>query len=193
MEVDAEGGRRVIESLQDVAPDLGRYVIEFAFGEIYQRPALDLRQRQLITISALTTLGGAEPQLEVHVKAGLNVGLSAREVVEAILHCIPYTGFPRVLNATFVAKPRLRGTWPQPDDRVETRLTGAAACRFGDPRGSAGAWANGEPDASPTTKRRGCMHRLRPREAPPARRLRMTLAAPSHGCPASTVRRGAWP
>jgi 4-carboxymuconolactone decarboxylase len=104
MEVDAEGGERVIENLQDVAPDLGRYVVEFAFGEIYRRPILDLRQRQLVTISALTTLGDAEPQLEVHVNAGLNVGLTAREVVEAILHCIPYTGFPRVLNAIFVAK-----------------------------------------------------------------------------------------
>jgi 4-carboxymuconolactone decarboxylase len=104
MEVDAEGGERVIESLRDVAPDLGRYVVEFAFGEIYRRPVLDLRQRQMVTISALTTLGGAEPQLEVHVNAGLNVGLTAREVVEVILHCIPYTGFPRVLNAVFVAK-----------------------------------------------------------------------------------------
>jgi 4-carboxymuconolactone decarboxylase len=104
LEVDAEGGERVIENLEDVAPDLGRYVVEFAFGEIYQRPVLDLRQRQLVTISALTTLGGAEPQLEVHINAGLNVGLTAREVVEAILHCIPYVGFPRVLNATFVAK-----------------------------------------------------------------------------------------
>jgi 4-carboxymuconolactone decarboxylase len=104
MEVDAEGGERVIENLKDVAPDLGRYVVEFAFGEIYQRPVLDLRQRQLVTISALTTLGGAEPQLEVHINGGLNVGLTAREVVEAILHCIPYTGFPRVLNAIVVAK-----------------------------------------------------------------------------------------
>jgi 4-carboxymuconolactone decarboxylase len=104
MEVDAEGGERVIESLKDIAPDLGRYVVEFAFGEIYQRPALDLRQRQLVTISALTTLGGAEPQLDVHINAALNVGLTAREIVEAILHCIPYTGFPRVLNAIFVAK-----------------------------------------------------------------------------------------
>jgi 4-carboxymuconolactone decarboxylase len=103
-EVDAEGGQRVIESLQDVAPDLGRYVVEFAFGDIYSRPGLDLRQRQLITISALTTLGGAEPQLEVHINAGLNVGLSAQEIVEVMLHCIPYTGFPRVLNAIFVAK-----------------------------------------------------------------------------------------
>jgi 4-carboxymuconolactone decarboxylase len=104
MEVDAEGGERVIESLRDVAPDLGRYVVEFAFGEIYQRPVLDLRQRQLVTISALTTLGGAEPQLEVHINAGLNVGLAAREIVEAIMHCVPYTGFPRVLNAILVAK-----------------------------------------------------------------------------------------
>lgn len=104
MEVDAEGGERVIEALKDVAPDLGRYVVEFAFGEIYQRPVLDLRQRQLVTISALTTLGGAEPQLEVHINAALNVGLTAHEVVEAILHCVPYTGFPRVLNAIFVAK-----------------------------------------------------------------------------------------
>jgi 4-carboxymuconolactone decarboxylase len=103
-EVDADAGERVIESLQDVAPDLGRYVVEFAFGDIYMRPVLDLRQRQLVTISALTTLGGAEPQLEVHVNGGLNVGLTAREIVEAMLQCIPYTGFPRVLNAIFVAK-----------------------------------------------------------------------------------------
>jgi 4-carboxymuconolactone decarboxylase len=104
MEVDSEGGERVIENLRDVAPDLGRYVVEFAYGEIYQRPVLDLRQRQLVTISALTTLGGAEAQLEFHVNAGLNVGLTAREVIEAILHCIPYVGFPRVLNAVLVAK-----------------------------------------------------------------------------------------
>jgi 4-carboxymuconolactone decarboxylase len=104
MEVDAESGTRVIESLKDVAPDLGRYVVEFAFGDIYRRPLLDLRQRQLVTISALTTLGGAEPQLEVHINAGLNVGLSAGAIVEAIVHCVPYTGFPRVLNAIFVAK-----------------------------------------------------------------------------------------
>jgi 4-carboxymuconolactone decarboxylase len=103
-EVDAGGGRRVLESFQDVAPDLARYIVEFGFGDIYSRPGLDLRQRQLVTIAALTALGGTEPQLEIHVNNGLNVGLSAREIVEAILHCIPYTGFPRVLNAMSVAK-----------------------------------------------------------------------------------------
>lgn len=104
MEVDGDGGSRVIESLQDIAPDLGKYVIEFGFGDIYSREGLDLKQRQLITISSLTTQGGCEPQLHVHINASLNVGLSPQEITEAIMHCTPYTGFPRVLNAVFVAK-----------------------------------------------------------------------------------------
>lgn len=104
MQIDGEGGKRVIESLMDIAPDLGKYVIEFAFGDIYSREVLDLKQRQLVTIASLTTQGGCEPQLNVHINAALNIGLSPNEVIEAIMHCIPYTGFPRVLNAVFVAK-----------------------------------------------------------------------------------------
>ncbi|HZG18021.1 MAG TPA: carboxymuconolactone decarboxylase family protein [Candidatus Bathyarchaeia archaeon] len=104
MEVDGEGGQRVIESLKDIAPDLGRYIIEFGFGDIYSREGLDLKQRQLVTIASLTTQGGCEPQLTVHIHAALNVGLSPKEIVEAIIHCCPYTGFPRVLNAMFLAK-----------------------------------------------------------------------------------------
>ncbi|WP_046213183.1 carboxymuconolactone decarboxylase family protein [Paenibacillus wulumuqiensis] len=103
-EIDGHAGERVIQSLEQIAPDLGRYIIEFAFGDIYTRPGLDARQRQLITLSSLTTQGGCEPQLNVHINASLNVGLTPLEIVEAIMHCVPYTGFPRVLNAVFVAK-----------------------------------------------------------------------------------------
>jgi len=60
--VDGEAGERVIQSLQDVAPDLGRYVIEFAFGDVYSCPGLDLRTRRLATVAALTALGTAAPQ-----------------------------------------------------------------------------------------------------------------------------------
>ncbi|PAD35790.1 carboxymuconolactone decarboxylase family protein [Terribacillus saccharophilus] len=104
MEVDGTGGERVISSLQTIAPDLADYVVEFAFGDVYSREGLDLKQRQLVTIASLTTQGGCEPQLEVHINAALNVGLQNHEIIEAIMHCVPYTGFPRVLNATFVAK-----------------------------------------------------------------------------------------
>lgn len=104
VEVVGEGGQRVIESLQNVAPDLGRYIVEFAFGDIYCRPGLDLKQRQLVTIGSLTTLGGCDPQLSGHINAALNVGLTPEEIVEAILHCSPFAGFPRVVNAIALAK-----------------------------------------------------------------------------------------
>ena len=72
--VDGKGGEAVVDSLRDIAPDFARYLIEFPFGDIYARPGLDLRSREIATIAALTALGNAEPQLKVHIAAGLNVG-----------------------------------------------------------------------------------------------------------------------
>lgn len=103
-EVDGEAGTKVVESLKDCAPDLGRYIIEFAFGDIYRRPELSLKEREMITLASLATLGGCEAQLTVHLNAALNVGLSPARIIETFMQCIPYTGFPRVLNAVFTAK-----------------------------------------------------------------------------------------
>ena len=102
--IDGEGVTSVIESLADIAPDVGRYIVEFAFGDIYARPALSLRDRELATIVSLCTQGAADPQLRVHIRGALNVGLTKSEVIEAFIQCIPYTGFPRVLNAINVAR-----------------------------------------------------------------------------------------
>ena len=102
--IDGRGGEAVIRSLADIAPDLGRYIVEFAFGDIYSRPGLSLRERELVTIASLLTAGGCEPQLEVHLNGSLNVGASPEQLVETILQCVPYTGFPKALNAMFVAK-----------------------------------------------------------------------------------------
>lgn len=78
--VDGKGGEAVVGSLRDIAPDFARYLIEFPFGDIYARPGLDLRSREIATIAALTALGNAEPQLKVHIAAGLNVGLTQRRL-----------------------------------------------------------------------------------------------------------------
>jgi 4-carboxymuconolactone decarboxylase len=102
--IDGAAGTAVVDSLADVSPALAHHVAAFAFGDIYDRPGLDARSRQLVTIGVLTALGGCEAQLTVHVGAALNVGLTPNEIVEAILHASVYTGFPRALNATFVAK-----------------------------------------------------------------------------------------
>ena len=90
------------DAFKDIAPDLSRYVVEFAFGDIYSRPGLDNKQKVLTTITALVAQG--KPQIGMHIKTGLSVGLTAEEIVGCIMHLLPYTGFPSVLNALTVAK-----------------------------------------------------------------------------------------
>lgn len=102
--VDGEAGRNVVSALSDIAPALAEHVIAYGFGDVYSRPGLAPQQRQLVTLGMLTALGGCEPQLEVHVNASLNVGLSPTEIVEALIHSAVYCGFPKALNAVFVAK-----------------------------------------------------------------------------------------
>jgi len=103
-EIDGGSGENVIASLEGIAPDLGRYILEFAFGDVYCREGLSLQEREMITIASLLTAGGCEPQLEVHINGSLNVGVSPEKVIETFIQCIPYTGFPKVLNAVSVAK-----------------------------------------------------------------------------------------
>ena len=102
--VDGKGGDAVVNSLKDSAPDFARYLIEFPFGDIYARPGLDLRSREIATIAALTALGNAAPQLKVHIAAGLNVGLTQEEITEVIMQMAVYAGFPAALNGLFAAK-----------------------------------------------------------------------------------------
>ncbi|MFF4415881.1 carboxymuconolactone decarboxylase family protein [Streptosporangium sp. NPDC001559] len=102
--VDGTAGANVIEALKDVAPELGHQIVAWGFGEIYSRPGLEPRDRQLVTLGMLTALGGCEPQLTVHVNAALNVGLTPQQIIETFLHSAAYCGFPRALNATLTAK-----------------------------------------------------------------------------------------
>jgi 4-carboxymuconolactone decarboxylase len=103
-EVDGEAGERVIDSLKDIAPDFARYLIEFPFGDIYSRPGLDLKSREIAVVAALTALGNATPQLKVHIHGALNVGCTREEVVEVIMQMAIYAGFPAALNGLFAAK-----------------------------------------------------------------------------------------
>lgn len=99
--IDGAQGEAVMRALADISPDLGQYIIGFAFGEIYNRPHLDWQQRELVTLAAQ---GGCEKQLRVHIHAALNVGVTREQIVETFIQCVPYLGFPKVLNAVFVAK-----------------------------------------------------------------------------------------
>jgi 4-carboxymuconolactone decarboxylase len=92
---DAEAA---VERNTALAPDLGRWIVDFVFGEVYSRPGLDLRTRQIVNVAALAALGTATPQLEAHLRGALNVGVTKEELIEIILHLAVYAGFPASLN-----------------------------------------------------------------------------------------------
>jgi len=103
-EIHGDHGEAVVRALEDVAPDLSRYIFEFAFGDVYSREGLGLRDRQIATIAALTAQGNAQPQLKAHIRGGLNAGLSRGEVLEIILQMAVYAGFPAAMNAASAAR-----------------------------------------------------------------------------------------
>lgn len=103
-EIDGEAGVNVVESLKDIAPDFAKYLIEFPFGDIYSRDGLDIKSREIATIAALCAMGNAAPQLKVHIKAGLNVGITRDEIIEVLMQMAVYAGFPAALNGIAAAK-----------------------------------------------------------------------------------------
>lgn len=103
-QVDGKGGEAVLENLRDIAPDFARYLIEFPFGDIYARPGLDLKSREIAVVAALTALGNASSQLKVHIAAALHVGCTREEIVEVIMQMAVYAGFPAALNGLFAAR-----------------------------------------------------------------------------------------
>ena len=74
----------IFKDLEDIAPDLSRFVVEFPYSEIYTRDEVDLKTRELCTVAALTAIGTI-PQLKDHINAALNVGNTPIEIVEIIM------------------------------------------------------------------------------------------------------------
>jgi 4-carboxymuconolactone decarboxylase len=103
-EIDGEQGEKVVEALKDISPEFADLLIEFPFGDVYSRPGLDLKSREIATVAALTAMGTATPQLKVHVHGALNVGCSRKEIIEVIIQMAVYAGFPAALNGLFAAK-----------------------------------------------------------------------------------------
>ncbi len=103
-EIDGEQGDRIVAGLRDIAPDFARYLIEFPFGDIFARPGLDLRTREIATVAALTAMGTAPSQLKVHIHAALNVSCTRTEITEVIMQMAVFAGFPAALNGLFAAR-----------------------------------------------------------------------------------------
>ena len=102
-EIDRDQVARIVASLADIAPDFGRYLIEFPFGDLYSRPGADLKTREIAAVAALAALGTAPSQLRAHIHGALHVGCLREEIVEVLMQTAIYAGFPAALNGLAVA------------------------------------------------------------------------------------------
>jgi 4-carboxymuconolactone decarboxylase len=99
LEIHGERSVRTIEGLGD----LGRYIVEFAYGDVYSRPGLTLRERQIATVAVLVALGRSS-QLPVHIRSSMRAGLTADELREVIIQVATLAGFPQAMNAMSTLK-----------------------------------------------------------------------------------------
>lgn len=110
-----ESGKHVMEELfspevrtrmaemKEISPDFWNMIVSFGFGELYAREAISLHHREYITLTTLITQGAFE-QYKVHVQAALNIGVSKEEIIEIIIQCVGYVGFPKAVQAMGIAR-----------------------------------------------------------------------------------------
>jgi 4-carboxymuconolactone decarboxylase len=93
------------ELFADIAPDVGDYFVDFSYAAVFSRPGLDLKTRELATVSAMVALGTgvSELPLRLHVIGSLKAGATRTEISETIFHMLPYVGFPAVRHALVIA------------------------------------------------------------------------------------------
>jgi 4-carboxymuconolactone decarboxylase len=101
---DEPGGEEFLANLGD----LGDLTVDFAFGDVHSREGLPVRERELVIVAVLSTLGGLEPQVRAHLRAARAVGVSDRELEETIIQIAPYAGFPRAINALKILREEQR-------------------------------------------------------------------------------------
>lgn len=92
-----------LKSLEVASPDLARCLVEFPFADVYTRPGLDLKTREMLTVAALTVLGYPQAELKDHIRGALNVGCTPDQILEIILQMAVYAGFPAALEAVRTA------------------------------------------------------------------------------------------
>ncbi|MER7134788.1 carboxymuconolactone decarboxylase family protein [Streptosporangium saharense] len=98
-EIDPADGQRMLDEFAGIAPDLGRFLIEFVFADIYSRSVLSLRERQFVRLAALAAMGIGDAPMRANINSALNVGLEVSDIAETFIQCLPYAGFPRVIVA----------------------------------------------------------------------------------------------
>ena len=99
---------------------LGDWIVDFAFGDVHTRPGLTARERELIIVAVLATLGSSDPQVQAHIRALRAINVPWAEIEETILQITPYAGVPRAVyvSTTVALGPVASG---EGDEQTENR------------------------------------------------------------------------
>jgi 4-carboxymuconolactone decarboxylase len=96
-------GAELIDKLYADSPanqlHIQKYLSANCFGDHVIRGGVDIKTRELLTISFLLSLGGCEPQLKGHIQTNINVGNDKQSMLSVVTQLLPYIGYPRTLNA----------------------------------------------------------------------------------------------
>lgn len=103
-QLDPDAPTRVATNLDALSDDFLEIILGFSFADIVSRPGIDLRTREMLTVSALMAMGTAPGQLEFHIRAALNTGVTREEIIEILLQIAVYAGVPTCMNGISAAK-----------------------------------------------------------------------------------------
>lgn len=159
-------------AMAELAPEVMRLVDAVIYGEIYNRPAVDLRTRSLCTIAALVVLGHSPQMIKRHISGALHIGVSRDEISEIIAQMVFYGGMPAAVNAFRMAKEAfdeaLDGLTPEDAEaRRIVRREADNAVRYKDDDPAYGSVPSPQSELEETATNYGHLPRYKPTEQPP--------------------------
>jgi 4-carboxymuconolactone decarboxylase len=102
--LEPDAPAKVQANLDAFSPDAAELVLGYAFADIVSREGIDLCTREMLTVAMLAAVGTAPGQLEFHIRAAMNTGVTREEIVEIVLQVSVYAGVPACMNAITAAK-----------------------------------------------------------------------------------------
>ncbi|WP_411892803.1 carboxymuconolactone decarboxylase family protein [Yoonia sp. SDW83-1] len=103
-ELERGASDKVRANLEAFSPGATELILGYAFADVVSREGIDLRTREMLTVGMLAAMATAPGQLEFHMRAALNSGVTREEIVEIVLQVSVYAGVPACMNAVAVAK-----------------------------------------------------------------------------------------
>lgn len=95
-EVIGQDTDEIIAIYKKISPDYADYIVKFAYGDLYTRPGLSDKLRELAAIACLIGQGNTGLPLKVHLQNMLNVGWKIGEIKEVLIFLLVYIGFPTI-------------------------------------------------------------------------------------------------